>query len=345
MNILSNEPLAPYTSLRVGGPAEELVVADTYDDVVQTLKDSKTKPWMLGYGCNVLVSDTGLPGRTIVWRGGSVEVKDTELIADAGVWWDDVVLAAINNGLWGLELMSEIPSSVGGAVYGNIAAYGQQTSDTLAWVELYDLQTREISRYNKDGFSYSYRWCSLQNEPKKVILRAGFNLSKTPLHELKYDSALAIAEDLKLDPHTLQNLRTIIIETRSRAGSLYHPDEPGLDHTAGSFFKNPLVSTEQARELAKFDETGKTLERIENQSRIHGGDSHRASAAHVLLAAGFNRGDVWECVRLHPQHVLKLETLSGATATEVYDVVQEIISTVKNKLDIDLEPEVKFLGF
>lgn len=344
MKILKNEPLAPYTSLNVGGKSEELVVIETYDEMVDALKNAAEKPWILGFGCNVLVSDTGLPGHTLIWRTGTVSVDGTEVVADAGVWWDNVVQTAVNHNLWGLELMSEIPSSVGGAVYGNIAAYGQQTSDTLAWLDVFDFETKEVTRHTKDDFTFSYRQSSLQTEPNKIILRAGFQLSKTPLHELQYDSALGIADELGLDHTTLVHCRDIIIETRNRAGSLYHPGEAGFEHTAGSFFKNPLVSTEQAKELAAFDETGKTLERIENQSRIHGGDSHRASAAHVLLAAGFERGQTWNHVRLHPKHVLKIETLDGADASEVYAVVQEILTTVREKLGITLEPEVKFLG-
>lgn len=344
MNTLLNEPLASYTSLRVGGAAEELVVVETYDNMTSALVGSKTQPWILGFGCNVLISDNGLPGRTIIWRGGRIEVKDRELTAEAGVWWDDVVKRAIAAELWGLELMSEIPSSVGGAVFGNIAAYGQQVSDTLAWLDVFNLNTARVERYAKSGFEFSYRWSSLQNNPHLIILRAGFTLSPTPLHELQYDAALAVAHEFGLDQSSLEQRRKAIIETRRRAGSLYHPDEPKSEHTAGSFFKNPIVSTEQARELAKFDETGKTLERIESQSRIHGGDSHRSSAAHVLLAAGFSRGQTWGHIRLHPQHVLKLEALPGATAAEVYEVVQTIVHAVKAKLDIELIPEVRFLG-
>ena len=345
MKILHDEPLAPYTSLRVGGLAEELVIADTYDDIVEALTASLSSLRILGFGCNILVSDTGLPGRTILWRSGDITVHDTEIVADAGAWWDDVVQTAIAHGLWGLELMSEIPSGVGGAIFGNIAAYGQQVSDTLAWVEIFDLKTHQVERREASDFTFRYRWSSFQDEPHRIILRAGFHLSKKPLHELRYDSALVIADELNIAPDTLENSRQIIVETRRRAGSIYHPDDITREHTAGSFFKNPLVSLEQARMLASHDETGKTLERIENQSRIHGGDSQRASAAHVLLAAGFARGQNWGHVRLHPHHVLKLETLEGATATEVYDVVQTIVSTVKTKLDITLEPEVKLLGF
>ena len=86
MKILSDESLAPYTSLRVGGNAEELVLVETYDDMVSALKSSVGAPWLLGFGCNVLISDKGLPGRTIVWRNGDVKVNGTEIVADAGVW-------------------------------------------------------------------------------------------------------------------------------------------------------------------------------------------------------------------------------------------------------------------
>lgn len=344
MAIQKNVSLAPFTSLRVGGLAEELVQPSSFDEVVDTLKQTNEPLWFLGFGCNSLISDQGLPGTTILWRGGEIKVDGQTLSADAGVWWDDVVKEAIKRKLWGLELMSEIPSSVGGAVFGNIAAYGQQVSDTLEWLDIFYKSKGEVVRHTKDDFDFSYRHSSLQDDEDTIILRAGFKLSDSPLHELKYDSAIAIAREMDLDHSSLEHCRQIIIETRRRAGSIYHPDDPEPERTAGSFFKNPMVSTEQAAELAKFDETGKTLERIINQSKIHGGDAHRASAAHVLLAAGFKRGQTWDKVRLHPSHVLKVATLPGATAQEVYDVVHEIINTVKTKLDITLIPEVRFLG-
>jgi UDP-N-acetylmuramate dehydrogenase len=324
--------------------AEELVIVSSHDEMVQALSECDQTLTILGYGCNVLISDNGLSGKSIMWRTGGVVVEGDEIIADGGVWWDDVVQIAIAHNLWGLELMSQIPSSVGGAVFGNIAAYGQQVSDTLDWIEIFNCTTKTIQKHNREDFEFSYRSSSLQNHPEYIILRAGFTLSREPKHELRYDSALSVARELGLETNTLENRRKVITETRARAGSLYNPNDPATEHTAGSFFKNPLVNTKQARELASFDETGKTLERIENQNRIHGGDTHRASAAHVLLAAGFSRGQAWGRVKLHDQHILKLQTLEGATAQNVYNVVEDITNTVHVKLGITLEPEVKFLG-
>jgi UDP-N-acetylmuramate dehydrogenase len=345
MQTATHSPLAPYTSLKVGGQAETLLICETYEEVVKALQNAKdTEAHLLGFGSNCLISDHGLEGTTIIWRGGEIQQQDNVLIADAGVWWDDVVQYAIAHNLWGLELMSEIPSSVGGAVFGNIAAYGQQVSDTLAWVEVYDRNTGEVKRREKTDMTFAYRESSLQSEPHIAILRVAFNLSPTPLHTLRYGSALTIAQELGYSTTTLEGLRDTIIETRRRAGSIYHPDDPHAERSAGSFFKNPLVSARQAEALAAYDESGKTLERIAEQNRIHGGSDQRASAAHVLLAAGFTRGQTWDRVRLHPKHVLKIETLAGATAEEVYTVTQEIITTVQDKLDITLIPEVRFLG-
>lgn len=346
MKTSSNTPLAPFTSLRVGGPAEVLVECSSIEEVTQVLQDPETKlpVTMLGFGSNSLISDRGLPGTVIIWRGGNMSEGGGIVVVDAGVWWDDLVKFTMDRGLWGLELMSEIPSSVGGAVFGNIAAYGQQVSDTLLYIEVYDHVSDEIRRINASDIQSSYRASSLQNQPELVILRAAFQLSSSKLHELQYASAVAVASKLGVDTETLEGRRTAIIETRRHAGSLYHFDDPNAQRTAGSFFKNPMVSTEQAKHLAQFDETGKSLERINEQNRIHGGDTHRASAAHVLLAAGFNRGQTWEHVRLHEDHVLKIETLPGATAQEVYRVAKEIVDTVQRKLDITITPEVRFFG-
>lgn len=339
-----NIPLAPYTSLKVGGPAELCYAITTYADARKLLAQTSGNIHVLGFGSNSLISDRGLSDTTVVWRGGDIVFSDNVVTVDAGVWWDDVVLAAIKHGLWGIELMSEIPSSTGAAVVGNIAAYGQQTSDSLLWIEVFDRKTNSLYRLAKDEIEFGYRQSSLQQEPHRIVMKVALQLSPMSVHTLKYDTALVIADELGIQPTTPQHARDIIIETRQRAGSIYHPEDVRAERTAGSFFKNPMVTIEQAKHLASFDETGKTLERILRQSTVHGGNAQRASAAHVLLAAGFHRGQTWGNVRLHEKHVLKIETLPGASATEVYNVSRDIIKTVKDSLNIDLEPEVKFLG-
>jgi UDP-N-acetylmuramate dehydrogenase len=146
--------LAPFTSLAVGGPAERLYTSTTNEELDTLLSELGNEPlWVLGYGANVLISDKGLPGTTILVRTNGITKEATALIADAGVWWDDLVQFSIQENLWGLELMSAIPGGVGAAIVGNIAAYGQAVADTLAWVEVFDRVTKTTRRLQADDLA------------------------------------------------------------------------------------------------------------------------------------------------------------------------------------------------
>jgi len=316
-------------------------------EVLDALADSRHQgfvPTIIGWGCNTLISDHGLPGTTVVWRQGSLEFHGNLAIADGGANWDHLIAESVARGLWGLEMTSEVPGTVAGAIVGNIAAYGQQVSDCLEWVEIFNTRTGQTSVCPAASLSFAYRWSSLQASSGLVVLRAAFRLSDTETVPLKYETALGVAREGGMNPSNLQERRQVIVEARRRAGAIYRPGVPGLDRTAGSFFKNPLVESELAERLAAFDQSGRTAEAVRQQSIIHGGSALRASAAHVLLGAGFYRGQRWGHVRLHEDHVLKLQTMQGATARDVADVSDLIRATVLEKFKIDLQPEVRFLG-
>jgi UDP-N-acetylmuramate dehydrogenase len=343
-----NVSLAPYTSLAAGGAAERLYLCKSGEELHGVLAENAgTQAWVLGYGANVLISDAGLPGATLLLRGGGITREADTVVADAGVWWDDLVQFAIRENLWGLELMSAIPGGVSAAVVGNIAAYGQAVADTLAWVEVYDRGSGEVRRLQPGELDLSYRYSAFQTDKLQglVILRAAFALQHAPTKELEYQAALDVVKEKGYDVTTLAGRREAILETRRRAGSLWdyrHPE--AYLHTAGSFFRNPLVSDEAVEKLMAYEENGRTAEMLRKMNQLHGGASKRVSAAHVLLAAGFRRGQAWGPVRLHPDHILKIENIGGASAQAIYDVAQEIVRTVKDKLDIELVPEVRFLG-
>lgn len=348
MKIDHDIALAPLSSLGVGGSAETLITVENLSELPEILEEYQhTKLWFLGYGTNSLISDKGLHGTTLLMRSQTITYVDGLLMADAGVWWDDLVIAAINRDLWGLELMSAIPGGVGAAVVGNIAAYGQAIANTLAWIECLDTASGETQRIAGDQLAFDYRYSRLQEQEYThlLITKAAFTLSKWPTTEMTYQTAIDIASEKHLDIRSLQGRRDTILAARHAARSLWdYRDESHDSRTAGSFFRNPLVSAEQAQKLISFDETGRTAEQISRMNQIHGGSSFRVSSAHVLLAAGFHRGQQWGFVRLHPDHILKLEALDGATAKDIYDVVQHIVSTVKTTLDIDIHPEVRILG-
>lgn len=345
MKVQHNLPLADLTSLRVGGPAATLIELESDDSLPAAVLAAEGPIRVLGYGTNVLASDRGWPGTVISNRSGRIRVKDDTITADSGADWDELVRLAIDNHLWGLEFTSGIPGGVGAAVAGSIAAYGHRVSDRFVSAEVLDTSNGGIETWDSGRFNFGYRCSDLQLPENShfIILKAIFSLNSSPTGELEYESALKAAADLGLAPDSLENRRRIILEARQRAGSLL----TDLTHgpwTAGSFFKNPMVNEAQVDAILSHDESGISRDQLLRQNIIHGGNQARVSAAHVLLAAGFQRGQTWGKVRLHPDHVLKIENVGGASAQDIYNVVQNIISTVKQKLDVTLEPEVRFLG-
>jgi len=339
--------LAPYTSFGVGGSAENLALVSSTKELLDVLgRQSWQQVWLLGYGSNTLVSDKGLPGLTVIMRGGVIEKQSKQLIVDAGVWWDDVVKAAIDAGLWGIELMSEIPGSVGAAIFINITAYGQSIGPLVEWIEVWDKNTQEIKKYSKKDLTWSYKKSIFQQQDhsQEVILRACLELHESAKEELAYQKALDVAKELGVGADSLENRRRIIIEARRQAGSLWSPDDQE-NRTAGSFFRNVIVDKETALKIARYDESGKSTEQILKMNQIHGGDKTRVSAAHVMLAAGFSRGQLFgKTVKLHDKNLLKIEALSGATATDIYRAMQHIQVTVKKSLGVKLIPEAQLLG-
>lgn len=341
--------LAPYTSFGVGGPAEHFALVNNSKDLLEALRCtlSTTPLWTLGYGSNCLISDKGLPGMTLVIRGGDIAVEGTTIIADAGAWWDDVVTKAIDANLWGIELMSEIPGSVGASAFINITAYGQSLGARVQWIEVWNRESSDVETLQRTDLEWGYKTSLFQTPQgsKYVILRVALSLETSITDELTYQKALDVAQELGLDSTSLNDRRSIIIEARKRAGSLWHPNGNEA-HTVGSFFRNPVVSQEQVEKIIAHDESGKTVEQIKNMNKVHGGDSSRVSAAHVMLAAGFSRGQTFADgrVKLNDQNLLKIEALRGATAQDIYNTMRQIQQTVAEKIDITLEPEARILG-
>lgn len=346
MKLQQNVPLANYTSFGLGGPAENFIEVHNTDELLDVLKHTDITPlWLLGFGSNTLISDEGLTGLVISIRGGQTQLEDTYITADAGCWWDDIVKTAIDHNLWGTELMSEIPGSVGAALYINITAYGQSLGPLVEWVDVWNQNSHHVQRLGADDLSWDYKSSIFQKPENQhlIILRVCLKLRNEQHDELVYQKALDVAEELSLDTNNLKDRRKIIIEARKRAGSLWEPTTRGT-HTAGSFFRNPVVPEEVANYVMNFDESGKTPEEIKKMNHVHGGNEKRVSAAHVMLATGFKRGQQWNKVKLNDQNLLKIEALPGATAQEVYSVALEIKTTCQKKLGITLEPEARILG-
>lgn len=252
-----NEPMSRHTSLGVGGPADVFITVTTEKalaEVIEVLEDEQY-PWIvIGAGTNLLVMDDGIAGAVIKLGGEFCEVQfqtneDQRLvIAGAGVPIARLLREVEAQGAWGLEFLTGIPGTVGGAVFMNAGTRYGYVESALKEVKLLD--NREISWHSASVLNLTYRGCSL--EEKALILAAAF-----VIHDGRPDEAVKVAEDLE----TTRRLR--------------HPPMIG---TAGSFFKNP--------DMSKGLFAGKLIESAGLKGRTVGGAMVSPKHANFLVNTG-----------------------------------------------------------
>ena len=187
--VKANVPLAPYTSARIGGPAQYLVTAASADElaeVVSLLWQQGLPYRILGGGSNVLVSDKGLLGVTVLNRAKGVRFEggaQPMVWAESGVVFSNLANRAASHGLGGLEWAATVPGTVGGAVYGNAGAFGGDTAGSLIRAEILSEDGR--AAWPVERFSYSYRTSRLKSEGMRAaVLSAELRLSNATKREV-----------------------------------------------------------------------------------------------------------------------------------------------------------------
>ena len=269
--ILLAEPLAKHTTLRIGGPAEIFVVAKSAGGLAKTLRAAKSegKPFrILGKGSNVLISDEGLPGYVAVLEGEFLEVSidGDRLTAGGGASLGGVCAKAGRARLSGIEAISGIPSSIGGAVRINAGAYGGEIFDVLESVTLLD-GSGEVREKPAAEIEHGYRWTSLI-ESRDIVCLAAMRLRPAPKEE---------------------------IEARTREVSEKRRGVLPPQANAGSVFKNPP---------GRF--AGKLLEECGLKGTRQGDAEISTRHANVIVNENrASASDVLELMRLMRQRVLE----------------------------------------
>ena len=176
-NCLFNEPMAAHTTYQTGGPAEVYVYPQTQEEWSFVLKLARTENVplrIIGFGSNILVSQHGVGGITCSTKKmNQISISGATIKAQAGAALDKVCALACKNGLAGMEKLSGIPGSVGGAVYMNAGAFGQETFDCLEYFDVIDFEGRPATILKSD-ISYGYR--HVEGIENYIILSAGFTL-------------------------------------------------------------------------------------------------------------------------------------------------------------------------
>ena len=352
MTIQENVPLAPLTTLQVGGSARYFAELRREDDVRRAVQFAKARDlplFVLGGGSNLVVADSGWPGLVLrIAIGGITSPNTTDAQGNAvlfsvgaGVNWDDFVAQAAVQNCAGVECLSGIPGSVGGTPVQNVGAYGQEVSDTIESVRALDLKEDRTVVLPKPACGFRYR-TSIFNTTERgryIILRVNFRLRRGGAPSLKYaDLQKHFAE--KKTPPSLAEVREAVREIRRSKGMLIVPGDDDC-RSAGSFFKNPVLSEAQFKDLAERAES-KGLE-IPSYPALDA--QRKVSAAWLVEHSGFSKGYAVGAAGISKKHALALINRGDAKASDIAGLKDAIQRGVQEAWGIPLEPEPVFVGF
>lgn len=261
-----DEPLARYTTYRIGGPADILAIPASDDDVASVLAKAKElglPVTVIGSGSNLLVSDRGIRGLVLrLGRSmGDVTFDGRRVVAQAGTSLPRLAKMAADRGLSGLEWGGGVPGTVGGAVAMNAGAHGGETSLVLKRVHLVDRQGRRLAR-TPEEMAFSYRRCGLIRREGLVVVSAEFQLEEG-------------------DPREILERMKSFAARRRRTQPLGMP-------SSGSVFKNPPG-----------DFAGRLIEAVQLKgARIGGAQISTVHGNFIVNTGGARAEDVYNLIRL-----------------------------------------------
>jgi len=345
--VQENVPLAPLSTLGVGGPARFYARAGDRDAVEAGAAWAETRGlplFVLGGGSNVVVADAGVPGLVLHVLPEGIEARHTDgavyVRAGAGVMWDDLVATAADNGWAGVECLSGIPGRVGATPIQNVGAYGQDVSETIASVETFDVAARKPVTLSNEECGFGYRSSRFKgpDRDRYIILAVEYRLAPGGAPAVRYpDVQRHLAENGMAAP-SLAQVRQAVIQIRRRKSMVLDPADPNA-RSVGSFFMNPVVSTEtcaavQARAVAAGAPGAGEMPRWPVPA---GGV--KLSAAWLIERAGFRRGHRKGQAAISDNHTLALVNRGGATASEIIGLAREIRDGVRAAFGVSLVPE------
>jgi UDP-N-acetylmuramate dehydrogenase len=347
LTIQENIPLAPLTTFKVGGPARYFADCHSESEVQQAVTyaaEHKLPLFVLGGGSNLVIADEGWPG--LVLKVSIREIGETAtgfFRVGAGEDWDKFVAHAVKENYAGIECMSGIPGTVGGTPVQNVGAYGQEVAQTIVYVRVLEIATGKISELNKSecGFSYRSSIFNTRERGRYIVLYVAYQLTQNGEPHIEYaDLKNYFSRSAELPD--LQQVRDAVREIRrGKAMLIVEGDEDC--RSAGSFFKNPIVSRADAdriEQVAQKVAPGKTL------SRYPGPEAHiKLPAAWLVEQAGFHKGYTRGPVGISSKHSLAIINRGGASAKDILDLKDEIQKKVLDVWGVPLEPEPVIVGF
>jgi UDP-N-acetylmuramate dehydrogenase len=346
MEFVPDVALAPYTTLRIGGPARWFAEAAAEDDIAAGVifaRDRGLPLFVLGGGSNLLVSDQGFPGLVLrIALRGMTHADETGVFSvAAGETWDGFVSQAVASGWAGIECLSGIPGTVGGTPVQNVGAYGQEVSQTIAAVRAFDRQTCQFVTLTNSECGFAYRRSIFNSvQPDRYIVSGvDYSLVRNGAPSLAYEDLKRYFKPSSGDraadsPPTLAAVRDAVLAIRERKGMLIVAGQAD-SLSAGSFFKNPIVPLTALARVA--DALATEEDRIPRYPATAG--AVKLPAAWLLEQAGFHKGYVLGNAGISSRHTLALINRGSASAADLIALRDRIMQTVTDRFGIHLEPE------
>jgi UDP-N-acetylmuramate dehydrogenase len=349
--LLENISLAPLTTIKIGGPAKYFVEASNIGEVQEAFSYARSRDlalFVLGGGSNLLIADAGWPGlvlkiaiQGIHQRSGQDEDGKILFDAGAGEAWDKFVSHTVMARCAGLECLSGIPGSVGGTPVQNVGAYGQEVAETIDSVQVFDTRDGQVRELCPEACDFSYR-SSIFNTTERgrfIVLRVTYALTPEGKPRVTYADLKRHFEGRETPPN-LSEMREAVRHIRALKGMLITPGDPDC-LSAGSFFKNPVLSEEQHDDLKqRAAARGLTLPSypaLETRKKV--------SAAWLVERSGFAKGFGFGRVGISSRHALAIVNRGAATAADVLALKEQIQHRVEEIWGVRLEPEPVMVGF
>lgn len=341
--IEENVPLAPLTTIGIGGAARYFLRATDVDRIREGLDWARGRGldvFILGGGSNLLISDEGFDGLVVSVDLRGVTLLDEDRFAmvnvAAGEPWDSFVAHAVANRWAGIECLSGIPGSTGATPIQNVGAYGQEVSERIARVEVLERSTGRVRWLTNAECGFAYRWSIFKGSERGryVVVSVTFRLERGGEASIRYPELQREVEGRGIERRDLAGVREAVIAIRRRKGMVIDPADPDT-RSDGSFFMNPILSVE---EYERFARGAPDAPHFPADGRV------KLSAAWLIEHAGFSRGFTMGNVGLSTKHTLAVVNRGGGTSREVLELVRAIQDGVRERFGVELHPEPDFVG-
>ncbi len=331
------QSLLHYNTFGINQSCRRIYEPSTVEMLKAILLELRSAPLLvIGGGSNLLLTKD-FDGNVLHPLIKGVEIIPTKqgddtvmLRCGAGEVWDEVIAFAVSHGLYGMENMSHIPGEVGASAIQNVGAYGIEAKDIIYKVEAVEIATgKDVVFYNAEC-GYSYRYSKFKGEWKGqyIITYVTYRLHKTFTPYLDYGNLRTVLTQKGIDKPKPQDVRQAVIEIRKAK----LPD-PNVEGNAGSFFMNPVVSSDKFKEL---------YTRFPDMPHYVTDRGYKIPAGWMIEQCGW-KGKTLGRAGVHSRQALVLVNKGGATGQEVLTLCDAVRKDVLATFGIDLRPEVNIV--